>query len=633
MASTIDIVNAIWANWDDTIPGIVANPSGYANNQRLLEEFYARKDAEEAARRKAEADAFNRGVNDYNSRASDLFNRTNAFANQIAGYNIANVNDRSEYGSLNNFANELSGLTFTAQRPSFAPTYYVSNDAGQAFARDAAMPSLASADNSYSARASAALNNARSTLDRLYTDRANEEGRISSFFSGFERDLGQAADRANQINFADMQGMQAGRAAQADLQGRLGGFSSLLNPDTSALRSSLGAFETRLNELYNQRSAEENRINDFRSGISSAFAPVRDATQNLTIRDIDQIVGSQNKLNELSSSLNSFSSLLNPNFSEEMNGIETTASRLSNLLGQREAEQNRINNTAKDFFSRSSGLTNEANNSGIYSKSALDSLKGKVGGLQNEIGSFSSLLDYNFGDANNYLAEAGKRISELYSQRANTLNSIGSTASQAAAGVADVPLYQEDDFNARKGTISQQIASLNNFSGEDVAPVQQQAEAALGSVANRLNELYGYRNNLEGRAQSYLGDLNNKSFYNSQTVLDAMGDNSPYAALRKEIDLYKAAQAGDEIGSIGNRYNAELARLLLDEKRRSERDAAEAQAIKGRNTKSVPLYSKGIPLTEEEYRAFISGRRRQQDELQNQQARTSSFARALGVVG
>lgn len=631
--SAIDIVNGIWAGWDQTVPGIVAAPEYYASNQKLLEAYIAKKRSEEIARRNSIAKAFNDAVNAYNAKASDIYNRSDSFYKDIYGRNIAQIKDRSEYGTLGNLSTELGQLTFNETRPTFGNTFSVKSD-NSAYDYDIGdIPALLNIDSSYSSKANSSLSSARNALDRLYSDRAAEENRISQFFSTFERDLGQASEKANQINFADLTGMNAGRATQNDLEGRLGGFSSLLNPDTAGLRTSLNNFDTRLDQLFADRSAEEGRIADFRSGISKAFAPVRDESANYTIRDYDKIVGGSNTLDDLTNSVKGFSSLLNPSFNDELSGISSTKNKLTNLLTQRNTELKRIEDAQKGYFEKASGLTNEANNAGIYSKSALDSLQGKVGGLEKEIGGFSSLLDFNFGDANKYLSDAKSRISSLYGERSGALANIGSAAAKSASGLSDVPLYNEDELNTRKGSISQQISALNNFTGDDVDPTRKQAQSALDSVLARLNELYGYRTNLEGKAQTYLNDLNNRSFYDSASVQKEMAADTPLDALKKEIGLYRATQADDEISSIGNRYNAELARLLLDERAKSERAAAEAKAVTGRSTGNVPLYSKGIPLTDEEYQAYILGRRRQQDELQNQKARMSSFSKALGLVG
>lgn len=621
----------VWNMWDQTVPGIVMDLNYASQNATLIQNYIAQQKAAETARRQALADAYNAAVNNYNTSASSIFNDATSFANTLAGYNIASIKDRSEYATLSDLANKYANLTFTDTMPTFTNTFGINNDVGIWNEAIDFMPTLASLDSSFSSKIGSALSTANTTLDKLYSDRATEETRITDWQNVFGNDLNRALTSANSINFADLVGMNAGRTAQSTLTDRIDAFTSLLNPDLSLFRTGLTDLDTRLDTLFSDRAKEEKRIGDFRSGISKSLSPLVSSIGGLTIRDYDQIVGGQDTLNNLSSQIGAFSSILNPSFATENKTITDSQGKLGTLMTQRTNELDRINKAQSDYFGRALGLSDRATNADIYSKSALDSINTDIGKLDKDISGFSSLLDFDFKDSKAAASEAGRRISELFSQRGTELGNITSSAGTYTSGLNDVPLYEEDEFNDRKRGISEQINQLNSFTGDDLDPYKTKVQSAYDSILARLKDLYNYRGGIETDSRSLLEELNKTSFYNSKDVQDAMAETGRYGTLRKNADLYRATQADDELNSIENRYNKELARTLLDEKTRAELAAKEAASFKGRFAKETPLYVKGIPLTEAEYQAYVLSRRRQQEELYGKSMGASGFSKLLNV--
>lgn len=561
----------------------------------------------ENANRQAHAKSYNELVSKFNA---DVDNFSKQVSSAISAYNNKGIADlsgnKSEFDTLNNLKEQLSGLRFETERPNWSPTI---TSFGQSVS--AAMPSLSTANVSGVANIQRMLDAADAKLNSAYTARENEQNRINAFTNGFQTDLERTRAMMDGLNIGDMAGLNAARNTIIDLQGKARGYSSPLDKNgLSEYDSQLADLNARMTGLFNQRAEEEARVSNYRSALTNDIDNYTAQLRGLSIADLDKINALNDAIDQRALEARRFSSPLGADFGSLLSDLSTTDRGIDQLLQQRQAELDRIKSMQDRSRMNAEDYLAAANNLDVYSRTALDDLMRRATVGEREIQGFSSLLPFDFAESQSAYDAAQARVEQLLAEREANLNAIRSAGSTLDDDLKDLPLYQEDTFNDRLSQLQEQLGQLAMYTGQGVQPINTELTSVRNALQGKLRELGTYRNTMETDLQNYLADLQANGLYSEADVQKIMASDGKLPELRKNLDLYRATQAEDEYRALQSYLNTQLARL--QEENRQKAALAERERLALQNGYTAGMTYNGIPLTEAEYLALIAKKRDEQ---------------------
>lgn len=585
---------------------------------------------------------------DLNNKAAEYNQKVDQFNRQIQNISTMMNNAQNEYGNLDLKSVDDKGVNASAQLGVYkamlgdlqAPTplqlqtsYTFPEYANASVTLQA--PQLSSANTTLYNNLMNSIQGAKQDLSGLQQQRSKAEQDYQNFYNGLNASITSELDRAKGLDLGTYASSGFDRSNLSNLQSRVAGFSSAIGGDyTYAGEQQAKDALSQLTNLYSgldaQRKAETDRINNYKSSLNSFFSGKANDLNSLTIRDLDKINAINNEIDARAAEVQNFSSPLQFDLNGVLNTYNSLDSRVAGLLAERQREEERVRQARLGYASQAEQLAGQAGASDIYNLNTLTDLSTRANDLGRQIGGFSSLLDYDFGDANTALNSTRSQIEALKQRRAQSLEDIATRGSKFSEGLADIPLYNENQFTSRLQQENDILNELAMFTGGDVTPYRQRLNATQQAIKGRLQDLYNYRNDIESRAKGLQDRFAKQSFYDMDSVNAAKAGD--YQKLLDEISLYNASQANDESGAIRSRLDAEYARLKADADARAAlaaKEAASASNVLGSNQ----IYTiNGIPLTAEEYAAFLSNKQKQQDQT-TQSASTSAFLQALGLTG
>lgn len=561
----------------------------------------------ENANRQAHAKSYNELVSKFNS---DVDNFSKQVSSAIGAYNNKGIADlsgnKSEFDTINNLKEQLSGLRFDTERPNWSPTI---TSFGQSVS--AAMPSLSTANVSGVANIQRMLDAADAKLNSAYNARENEQNRINAFTNGFQTDLERTRAMMDGLNIGDMAGLNAARNTIIDLQGKARGYSSPLDKDgLSEYDSQLADLNSRMTGLFNQRAEEEARVSNYRTALTNDIDNYTKQLRGLTIADLDKINALNDAIDQRALEARRFSSPLGADFGSLLSDLSGADRGIDQLLQQRQAELDRIKSTQDRSRMNAEDYLAAANNLDVYSRTALDDLMRRATVGEREIQGFSSLLPFDFAESQSAYDAAQARVEQLLAEREANLNAIRSAGSTLDDDLKDLPLYQEDTFNDRLSQLQEQLGQLAMYTGQGVQPINTELTSVRNALQGKLRELGTYRNTMETDLQNYLADLQANGLYSEADVQKIMASDGKLPELRKNLDLYRATQAEDEYRALQSYLNTQLARL--QEENRQKAALAERERLALQNGYTAGMTYNGIPLTEAEYLALIAKKRDEQ---------------------
>ena len=576
----------------------------------------------ENANRQAHAKSYNELVSKFNS---DVDNFSKMVSSSIGAYNkkgIADLaGDRSEFDSLDNLKQQLSGLRFETERPNWSPTI---TSFGQSVS--AAMPSLNTANVSGVANIQRMLDAAESKLSSAYNSRETEQNRINNYANDFQTEIDTTRAMLDGLDFADLSSLNAARGSLIGLTGKSRGYSSVLDPNgLSEFNPEMDALKQKLDGLFAQRKAEEDRVKNYRSSLISDADNYTRQLRGMTIADLDKINQLNDALDARMLDASRFETPLTADFSSVLSGMYNTDRGIDQLLQKRQDELDRIKNTQDRASLNAEDYLAAANNLDVYSRSALDDLMRRTTLGEREIQGFSSLLPFDFSSSQSAYDSAQERVQQLLAERETNLNAIKTAGSLLDDNLGDVPLYQEDTFNDRLSQLQEQLSQLAMYTGQGVQPINTELSSVRNALQAKLRELGTYRNTMETDLQNYIADLQANGLYSESDVQKIMASDGKLPEFRKNLDLYRATQAEDEYRTLQSFLNAQLARL--QEESRQKAALSERERLALQNGYTAGMTYNGIPLTEAEYLALI---KKKQDE-QNSMPTTNAFT--AGLIG
>lgn len=586
----------------------------------------------EGSNRKAYADAYNKNVADYTTNMNATLNAARGVNDAFKGLSIKDTAkfDTAER-DLNYYINSLGAMQYNEPKQSFDSV--VQSPYGSV---SVTTPTLSSVD--FSGR-DALLGELRSTLSKVGTLRnqyGTEEDKIRQAGTSLTGALSGLQSGLSRATISDLNALNEYQRQLDQFKTQAGSFYSPISDVTSlddnymnTANNSFKSIEARLNDLYSQRAAEEQRIKDYEASLLSQADQFDSQIGGLSIADEAKINELQRQIDNYQRQAGRFSSALSFDLGQELGDLQSVEDRLSALRAEREAELGRVN-YAKDNFNRlAQDLARSARGASIYDQGYLDDLATQASNLRGEVTGFSSKLPADFAGVLAQLAQAEQAAQAVGNRRNTALDRIQSRFDQALTGVGDIAAYDEAALNDRLYRLNSIGSELSRFTGGRADEMSDTFTSGIEQIDSRLRDLSTRRSQLEKQAQVLLNNVKNASY----TGLDqAAAGITEAEKLKSEIDLYNAQQAIDEISSIMQRLTSEKSRLERDAQNVADRQSVEQneilRAISGLGGDTGQV---GANMTAAEYLALLQ-KKKQEEDAARTASTISSFANALGIA-
>ena len=599
----------------------------------------------------SQADAYNTALQSYNESVQSLINQGQGLSDTFAGATYDQLYDdptTAENESLlaNNPLATASSLQsqFNAlempEAPVFDPVVMGEGGIGAVNIPLDEMPELIDSISVDPSSFGSQLDALTTRISDLQGQGAAEEKRLQGIYDQYNLDTANTDFDINRLGITDDLS-----SAYRDLNTLEAGMYNVRSPimnyidwnndgipgnEGTLAANKLEEWRTKLGNIDKAREAEGERISQFGTGIYS--------TVDKGMTDFSALGGDYTKEAEIATLMNTiqqkereinrFSSQLGFDFTPQKAELAALKTQLQGLINEGTAEKKRVSDFVTSQNKAYEDLYGTAMDTGIYSKAGIDALNLAADELAYDTTNFEG---WNYDPENVggfYKQRAADAISGLATTRQERLNAIADAISGATTGLSDIPLYDEQGIKDYYQTLDAAAGDFGRFSGGRVDEIQAQIDTQRKQIDSRLNELRAYRNTLEEEAQTLLAEIESGSYYGLQDLDDP---DARALQMNKNIELYKAQQALDEIAVIEKRLASQRSRLELDAQNVANRTAQAQGAIQigasgtptfGRAAFSQPVASSTAarynPAEEEEDNYLASGR--------------SPFSTSLGAI-
>ena len=448
------------------------------------------------------------------------------------------------------------------------------------------------------------VQNNLASLDKLIRDRGEAEDDFYNFQTDIRTQVGSLAGNAYGVSIADPDLVDLYQVGANELRGQIGAFNTpLQDPDFSDFSYSLNGLnqvDSRLAKVLSDRQSELDRVSSFQANMGSNLSGAENTLSGLGIADIDQIRGLQSDVRNYQRSLNSFNSLLSDEFDfNPFHGqTEDINNALYELIQNRSTEESRLNTEQQ----RLSNLDNQVRTSlqrlDTRNLANIEENRYQVDDAMAAISGFTSDLPYDFSSIASNLSSHSNSLDGLLAQRGIELDQYGSTLTGLQDRFDALNLWDEDDFQKLSREGQREFADLAFYQGGRAPGLQEQYEDFGLSIDDKLQELYGHRDDLEQEAVGYLDEVG-RGF----TDLDSLeAFREALSSFRGTVDQYDARQVDDELRALDISMKEEEARLsaeLAAVRKREQEEAMRARQL------SV-FYNNPRALTPTEYSALLA---------------------------
>lgn len=337
----------------------------------------------------------------------------------------------------------------------------------------------------------------------------------------------------------------------------------------NTLTGQVGDLSSTLNNLNKQRTAEENRVNSFRTGLLGDTSNYNTQLGQLGIADLNQMNSLERDLNALDSRRNAFSSsildqLYPSGFSEYNTTRAGLSSGLTDLRNQRKTEEDRISAYETGLLGDVDTYRNTLGGLTIADADKITALQDNIADRQRQAGRFSSALGFDFNDELGELSDVSRGVGNLSRERQTELDRVASeqerilaSARSAEQAAESGNIYSSSGLDAIDDRVRDLRADITGFSSllpSDFTSANSpltDADTALADLrGRRATELDAIQAGITG-ATSGLGDLN---LYDEDAIRKARSD-----ILNQQGNL--AAFTGGRVGDIGATATAGLGQV------------------------------------------------------------------------
>lgn len=556
--------------------------------------------ATKAAERQQQAQAYNQSVTDYNNRLQTELQNARGLGQYV---NSASINDVAGLDWLDSKINEqrgvVDGLSFNTPAPNWSSG--VQSPYG---AVTVDVPGTLSVNSNAKNSIDSVLTGFSNQISDLRSKRAAEEARVNDFRSGLIGGATELNANLANLDYSNEAGIDAAQQAINDLNTSKSTFSSqiagqLYPGGFTQANAEIARAQAQLRAVREARAAEERRIEEFRTGLRSRADSARNEAYGLTIADLDEMNALQRSLDDIRYDASGFSSSLGANFSNTLGTVDTVSNRIGQLFAERAAEEQRIAAAEAQQRQRALSLGSLTDNATMYDLGALNDISRQAETGLEDISGFESLLEYDFGNAQEDYTEAQALVDQLMGQRQEALTGYDTEMDALLASLEGAGQYDEDAFRTSMSDFEDVSGGLNRFIGADATDLQFEANDGYEAANQRLEDLFGLRDDFESDLQTELANLGGVSF-------NELSDFDQYDArateLRTLLDEMGASQASDELTAFNELLGDNRSRLVSS----MQTEYNPAASSQNRAQELLAQFNDGL-LTPEQYLAMLAG--------------------------
>lgn len=347
------------------------------------------------------------------------------------------------------------------------------------------------------------------------------------------------------------------------------GMPTLNNADTQLKDSFItgyGSLRDQLNQLKQQRSSEEQKVNSFAQQLYGNLGNLNSRASLATIANPDMLNQLRTDYDTYKSMLDSFQSPILGDYNNPIIGSINSMfggvdSRLKSLNDQRAAEIGRIKQYEQGILDRTAGFSNALGNLTIADGAGIDGLRRQLEDYNREVGRFSTAIlpgqDYDFSQELGELGSVRDRLGTLQSERETELAKVKAFEDQinnAALGLASnartANIYNLGTINDLAANIELAKQKMQGFSSalpanfttansqlsaaeQIIAQLTQQRNNALGQIRSRFENATGQFGNIQGYDETSLNNALNTIYGFQNNLTPFMGNDADL--LRQDV--------------------------------------------------------------------------------------------------
>lgn len=324
--------------------------------------------------------------------------------------------------------------------------------------------------------------------------------------------------------------------------------------------ANLGEIETLIDTLRADRTAEKDKISDFRRGVNTDLDRLLSTVGGLDYWEQNQIDQITSEYNDLKSNVKRFSSpILDQVNAGNFDNVDRRMGRLGDLLGRlenkRTKEEGRISNFSDRLLNTSDNIRNRLDDLDISDLKQLENLQDTIDDRVRDAGRFSSNLGYNFNNEIAELSSLDSDINAMLAERDAERSRITAAKEGFATEYDDIERLVGQSSIYDMGALNALDRRLDKF-GRDTGNFKSDLNFNLGNydtagLSEDLQKLFDRRDNKLGRFTDKLSNLSQRldglEIQNTSkrgNVLDALQD------LRYDVTAFTGGTVPDVLRDI-----------------------------------------------------------------------------------
>lgn len=406
---------------------------------------------------------------------------------------------------------------------------------------------------------------------REEADRRYSQQRDDDYQRGLQTQLDTLGSRLGGYTINDLSSINAAMG-QLDL---LGNQAANYSSDTSDGLSLSGAdqYRSQLQDLLAQRTAEQNRFDEFGRGVNTSLANYGDYTVN---EDID---AAERALRQLMLEAQNYRTDLDVDLRSPQSQIQFALDDMRRLGMERDRQQGVVDEARREAEQNLSNFGRSYTNVDYRNMQALDDLTRQLDDVTNP--NLNVDLNYDFSDLAGQTDPYREIVANMRDRRMRDLNALG----EDIGGIGNtLGGFQGEDGQLRdiqsasevydvRDRLGDALGALDQFgTGERSNELRQQIFGQDETYAQLSDQLRDRQGQIESDAQAQLDALSNARLTRPDDIRDfeqALND------LSGQRDLFDAAVAADELQRLTDQIASRRSDLERDEAARIARQELE----------------------------------------------------------
>ena len=406
---------------------------------------------------------------------------------------------------------------------------------------------------------------------REEADRRYSQQRDDDYQRGLQTQLDTLGSRLGGYTINDLSSINAAMG-QLDL---LGNQAANYSSDTSDGLSLSGAdqYRSQLQDLLAQRTAEQNRFDEFGRGVNTSLANYGDYTVN---EDVD---AAERALRQLMLEAQNYRTDLDVDLRSPQSQIQFALDDIRRLGMERDRQQGIVDQARREAEQNLSNFGRSYTNVDYRNMQALDDLTRQLDDVTNP--NLNVDLNYDFSDLAGQTDPYREIVANMRDRRMRDLNALG----EDIGGIGNtLSGFQGEDGQLRDIQSASEVYDVRDRLGEALGALDQFGTGARSHALRRQSfgqdetyaqlsdQLRDRQGQIESDAQAQLDALSNARLTRPDDIRDV---EQALKDLTGQRDLFDASVAADELQRLTDQIASRRSDLERDEAARIARQELE----------------------------------------------------------